>query len=334
MRLTVEQARALVDRAMRSAGFENDDARLIADHLIDCELRGVSYGGLARAISIAERVARTGVSRHPIRTIKETAVSASLDGGDRIGYVVAHRAMSFAMEKASVNGLAIVGANNTWYTGMLSYYAEMAAARGLVSLIASNASPWVAPHGATEGRFGTNPICVGFPAAGEPVIWDIGTSAIMHAEVKLAQELGQQLPEGVAFDATGRATRDPAAALDGAFASWGGHKGSGLGIVVQLLGALAGGPAIPPEMAEFGMVVMAINPDLLTSADDFARNVSAYAESVRTARPVESNRPVRMPFDRSRAERKRRLAEDAIEVAHAVHQRLVEIASREGTDGA
>ena len=334
MRLTVEQARALVDRAMRSAGFEHDDARLIADHLIDCELRGVSYGGLPRAISIAERIARTGVSHQPIRIVKETAVSASLDGGDRIGYVVAHRTMSIAIEKASGNGLAIVGANNTWYTGMLSYYAEMAAARRFVSLIASNASPWVAPHGATEGRFGTNPICVGFPAAGEPVIWDIGTSAIMHAEVKLAQELGQQLPEGVAFDAVGRSTRDPVAALDGAFASWGGHKGSGLGIVVQLLGALAGGPAIPPEMAGFGMVVIAINPDLLSSADDFAQNVSAYAESVRTARPVECDRPVRMPFDRSRAERTRRLSEDAIEVAQSVHQRLVAIAGREGTDGA
>ena len=68
-------------------------------------------------------------------------------------------------------------------------------------MIASNASPWVAPHGATEGRFGTNPICVGFPSADEPVIWDIGTSAIMHAEVKLADALGQQLPEGVAYAA-------------------------------------------------------------------------------------------------------------------------------------
>src|SRR5688572_24809634 len=189
---------------------------------------------------------------------------------------------------------------------MLSYYAEMAAARKLVSLIASNASPWVAPHGATEGRFGTNPICVGFPGAGEPVIWDIGTSAIMHAEVKLAQELGRQLPEGVAFDAAGRATRDPVAALDGAFASWGGHKGSGLGIVVQLLGALAGGPAIPPEMAGFGMIVIAIRPNLLTDADEFQHAVAGYAESVRSARPVEGGPAVRMPFDRSRAERRRR----------------------------
>jgi delta1-piperideine-2-carboxylate reductase len=328
MRLTIERARGLVDGVMRAVGYDADEAATIADHLIDCELRGVTYGGLARAISIADRTIRTGVSQLPIRVVKETPVSASIDGADHIGYVVAEQAMSLAIEKAEASGISLVGASNTWYTGMLSYYAEMAAARRLVAIIASNASPWVAPHGATEGRFGTNPICVGFPGVNEPVIWDIGTSAIMHAEVKLAEQLGETLPAGVAFDSAGQVTHDPAAALGGAFAAWGGHKGSGLGIVVQLLGALAGGPAIPGELAGFGMVIIAIKPDLLTDAGDFAREVSAYAQSVRAARPIEGGPPVRMPFDRSRAERTRQLAEDSVTVADAVYSRLAEIARR------
>src|SRR5215204_5932417 len=119
MRLTVEQARGLAVRAMRAVGHDAQDAGLIADHLIDCELRGVTYGGLARAVSIAERTVRTGVSQAPIRLVKETPVAASIDGADHIGYVVAHRAMTMAIDKASASGIAIVGANNTWYTGML-----------------------------------------------------------------------------------------------------------------------------------------------------------------------------------------------------------------------
>jgi LDH2 family malate/lactate/ureidoglycolate dehydrogenase len=333
VRLSIEEARTLVDGAMRAVGHDAEEARLIADHLIDCELRGVGYGGLARAVSVAERSRRTGVSREPIRVVKETTVSASIDGADHIGYVVARKAMTVAIEKASASRIAIVGAYNTWYTGMLSYYAEMAVGRGLVSLIASNASPWVAPHGATEGRFGTNPICVGFPSADQPVIWDIGTSAIMHAEVLLAGRLGQPLPEGVAFDGSGRSTRSPAAALEGAFAAWGGHKGSGLGIVVQLLGALAGSPAMPPELAGFGMTIITIRPDLLTPADDFARAVADYARSVRGARPVAGGPQVRMPFDRSRAERTRRLAEGIIDVADAVYEELNDIA-RDAATGA
>ena len=309
---------------MSALGHDSADADLIADHLVDCELRGLHYGGLARAISIAERIERSGDHRRPIAILHETPVSVRLDGGDHIGYVVAHRAATLAIEKAEALGIAVVGASDTWYTGMLSYYAEMAATRGLVSMIASNASPWVAPYGATEGRLGTNPISFGFPGA-DPIILDIGTSAIIHAEVTLARRLGNDLPENVAYDSDGLPTRDPAAALAGAFAAWGGHKGSGLAIVVQLLGIMAGSPAIPPELAGFGYLIVAMRPDLMGPAETFRENVSAFAKAVRTARPVPGGAPVRMPFDRSRRERQRRLAENAIEIPDILFTRLTRI---------
>ena len=328
MDLTVSEARALAERVMRALGYDAREAAVIADHLIDCELRGVHYGGLPRALSIAERAARTTEPPRPLRVEKETPVSARIDGGDRIGYVVAHEATRLAIAKASASGIAIVGANNTWYTGMLSHYAEMAAADGLVTMIASHASPWVAPHGASEGRLGTNPICFGFPSADEPVIWDIGTSSIMHAEVTLAGRLGQALPDGVAYDAAGQPTVDPTAALEGAFATWGGHKGSGLAMVVQLLGGLAGAPFIPPDLAEFGFVIVAVRPDLLTSGDGFKTGVAAFAASVRRARSIDDDVPVRMPFDRSREERRRRLREDRIEVPDAVYSSLTALIAK------
>ncbi|HEX4278942.1 MAG TPA: Ldh family oxidoreductase [Bryobacteraceae bacterium] len=327
MRIAIADAHDLITRLMVSLGHDAEDAKLIVGHLIDCELRGASYGGLARAISIAERIERTGDRRRPIRILHETPGSARLDGGDNIGYVVAHRATSIAIEKADACGIAVVGASDTWYTGMLSYYAEMAAARGLVSFIASNASPWVAPHGATQGRFGTNPICFGFPSADEPVIFDAGTSAIIHAEVTLAGRMGEDLPAGVAFDAEGAPTRDPAAALAGAFAAWGGHKGSGIAIAVQLMGILAGSPPIPPQLAGFGFLIVCMRPDLMGPAETFLESVSAYADAVRSARPVAGGPPVRMPFDRSRLERERRRAEDAIEIPDSIVARLQEILS-------
>jgi len=325
MRLTIEEAHRLAARVMATLGHDATDAELIADHLMDCELRGLSYGGLARAISIAERMERHGDLRRPISILHQTPVSARIDGGDHIGYVVAHRATTVAIEKAEAAGIAVVGASDTWYTGMLSYYAEMAAARGLVSMIASNASPWVAPHGATEGRLGTNPICFGFPSADQPMIFDAGTSAIIHAEVTLARRLGDDLPENAAFDRDGLATRDPTAALAGAFANWGGHKGSGLGIAVQLLGILAGSPPIPPELAGFGYIIVAMRPDLMGPAETFRENVSAFAKAVRSARPVAGGSAVRMPFDRSRRERQRRLSENAIEIPDVLVTQLERI---------
>jgi len=326
MRLTIEAATSLARQALGALGYDADEAALIADHLIDCDLRGLAYGGLARIISIGDRLARIGDRRAPMRIVRETPVSAKIDGGDQIGYLVADRATRLAIEKVGTAGIAIVAAYQTWYTGMLSYYAEMMAAAGLVSMMASNTSPWVAPHGASEGRFGTNPICFGFPGAADPVIWDVGTAAIIHADVTLHQRLGQQLPEGVAFDPDGRATRDPAQALAGAFAAWGGAKGSGLGLVVQLLGTLAGSPPIPPELANFGFLVLAISPSLFSSEAEFRSQVTQYARAVRAARPVEGGAGARMPFDRSRAERRRRLSEDAIDIADEIHAALARLA--------
>ena len=322
MRLTLTDARRLAERVMEAFGHSPAEAALIADHLMDCEVRGLDYGGLARAVSVAERFQRTTTPREPIRVLHETPVSARIDGGDQIGYLVAHKAMELAIGKAETSGIAVVGACRTWYTGMLSYYAEMAAARGLVSMIASNASPWVAPYGGTQGRFGTNPMCFGFPTAGEPVIWDIGTSAIIHAEVTLAKRLGHDLPEGVAYGPDGAPTRDPAAALAGAFAAWGGPKGSGLAIVVHLLGMLAGSPTLPPELADFGMVIITLKPDLLGDADTFRRNASAYGEAVRATRPVAGGGPVRMPFDGSRRLREERRAAGSIEVPDLLVRQL------------
>jgi LDH2 family malate/lactate/ureidoglycolate dehydrogenase len=313
---------------MQSLGHSAEEARLIADHLIDCELRGLSYGGLPRALSICERFQRLGNRRKPIRVAHETPVSALVEGGDNLGYLVGHRAMSIAIQKAKATGLAAVGANDTWYTGMLSYFAEMAAKEGLVSLIASNATPWVAPHGATEGRFGTNPICVGFPADGDPIIWDIGTAAIMHAEVVLHRRQGTPLPDGMGFGPDGAPTRDPTAALHGALAVWGGHKGSGLAMAVQLLGAMCNAPAMPRDIAAFGCLFVVMSPGLFMPPEAFRAQVSEYAAAVRAARPVAGGPPVRMPFDRSAAERRRRMVEDAIEVPDAIHARLVEVAGR------
>ena len=325
-RLTIAEARGLSERVMRSIGHSADEARIISDHLIDCELRGLSYGGLPRALSIAERITKTnegGKPRGAITVESRTPVSALVAGGDNVGYLVALKAMEIAIERAKLHGVAVIGCNDTWYTGMLSYYAERIVAAGLVCMIASNATPWVAPHGGTQGRFGTNPICYGFPAAeGDPIIWDIGTSTIMHAEVVLHGRLGTKLPEGRAFGPDGKPTTDPAAALAGALVPWGGAKGSGLGLVVQLLGAMCDSPIMPVGRAQYGCLFVVMSPGLLMAPEVFKASVSEYATAVRGARPVDGGEPVRMPVERSAAERRRRIAAGVIEVPDDVLAQL------------
>jgi len=326
MRISLERARQLAHDSLGALGFSPHECRTIASHLMDCELRGLEYSGLARILSIADRLSANPSTGGAMRVTRESPVSAQLDGGDRLGYLVAEEATRVAVEKARASGLGAVGANNTWYTGMLSYYAETVVAEGMVAVIASNATPWVAPFGGSEGRFGTNPICFGFPSDGVPVIWDTGISEIIHAQVVMADRTGQPLPAGVAYDADGHATRDPVAALTGSFVNWGGHRGSGLGVVVQLLGVLAGSPILPPHLQDFGFFVLAIRPDLFVEAAEFRASVSEYAAQIRATRRLDADVPVRVPFERSAALRAARIASGSIDVEDVVYAAVRQLA--------
>jgi len=332
MQLDVSTARELMHSALGATGYAAEEAKAIADHLIDCELRGLGYAGLARAVAIIQHDRRCGLQRRPITIVRETPVSARIDGGDDLGYLVANRATEIAIAKCASSGIAVVGASRTHFTGMYSYYLEKVAARGFVGMIAGSGPSMVAPYGATEPRFSTNPIAFGFPSAdGVPVIWDISTSSTTHAEVLLAKRLGHSLPEGIGYDREGRATTEPGAVLeDGALSVWGGHRGSGLALSVQLLAMMAGQTNVfgrGAEPADFGYLIIVIDPALLGPPQDFAHAVKEYCGSVREARPLDPAKPVRVPFDRSAEIRRQTLKEDRIEVADLVVKTLREMAA-------
>ena len=327
MKMKIGDARALAIGALKGLKFDQSSAEITADHLVDAALRGVTFGSLPRILAIAEKLDESD-RRTPIRVIRETPLSALIDGGDQVGYVVAHRATSMAIEKAKKTGIAIVGANNTWYTGLFAYYMEMAARAGLVAFAVGNGPAVVAPEGAIDPRMGTNPISFGFPSTGDPVIWDIGTCAIMHGELLLHRRLGEQLPAGVAHDKDGKTTLDPSAALAGAIKTWGGHKGSGLSIVVQTLGALCDCPVISPGMREMSYLVMVFDPKLLIPDGEYPARVSELSEKIRSARPVDPKKPIRMPFERSAKDRRRRKSEDVVEVPDPVVDGLKKLAAR------
>ena len=129
MKLTIEEARHLSERTLIAGGYTEDEANRITQHIMDTELRGLDYGGLARTLSIFERTTELGYTRGPIEIVHETPLSALVDGRNTIGYLVARFASDLCIEKASTQGMAVVGARDTWHTGMLSFFAEMAAER-------------------------------------------------------------------------------------------------------------------------------------------------------------------------------------------------------------
>jgi delta1-piperideine-2-carboxylate reductase len=319
VKISISEASSLLRTSLQRIGYPESSAEKIAHHLLDAELRQYGIAGLARVLSVAEHLGPHSLPATETVTTRESPCTAQVDGQDAIGYLVALKATEMAIQKAKQVGVSVVCANNTWYTGMLSYYAEMACNEDLVVVIASHCTAWVAPHGGCEPMFGTNPICIGFPSSGEvPVIWDIGTSKIIHAEAKLAVRTGSQLKEGVAFDKEGNCTTDPVAALQGALAVWGEHRGTGLAVAIQLLGAMAGSPALPPEMKDFGFVVMCIDPGCFGDVDRFKAEVGGYGEKMKRSKPVDARNKMRMPFERSYVEREKVKGRGWIEVEQGV----------------
>ncbi|KAH8812549.1 Malate/L-lactate dehydrogenase [Xylogone sp. PMI_703] len=300
VQLSIPEARKLAQSALLAVGYNDEDADTISYHLMDAQLRGYGPTGLARAVTIAQRVGQNPVGKVDMVITRETASSAQLDAKGAIGYLSAYHATELAIKKAKAGGIGIVGVSDTFYAGMLSYYAEMCTRQDLVVMIAASAGPWVAPHGSYTPRFGTNPFCMAFPSRGEqPIIWDIGTSKIIHAQVKLAQLMGEELPEDTAYDEEGAMTRDPFKAMQGAMAVWGGHKGSGLAVAIQLLGALAGAPAHTGDIDGWGLLVIAMDPEMFRPVDEFKKEVDSYSQTIRSSKPLKGNGPIRMPFDRS-----------------------------------
>ncbi|MCY1411120.1 Delta(1)-pyrroline-2-carboxylate/Delta(1)-piperideine-2-carboxylate reductase [compost metagenome] len=153
-------------------------------------------------------------------------------------------ARELLVEKARSAGIAVLAIHNSHHFAALWPDVEPFADEGLVALSVVNSMTCVVPHGARQPLFGTNPIAFAAPCAGtDPIVFDMATSAMAHGDVQIAARKGEQLPDGIGVDSQGEPTRDPQKILDGgALLPFGGHKGSALSMMVELLAAaLTGG---------------------------------------------------------------------------------------------
>src|SRR6201995_4355644 len=230
IKLSVAEARDLAEGALRSIGFDDNEARIVADHVVDAALCGYEYSGLAKILNLPES-ARFKLPRRPMKVLRETDVSIAFDGGNNVGMLSLFHAAEAAIRKAAAHGIALVSVTDAWMSGRSAYFVEMVAKAGLVAIHTAASHPMVAPPGGAKGVLGTNPLAMAITSAREPVVLDFGTSAYMMTEVMLRERLGELLPEGVAIGPGGEPTRDPSLARRGALLPFGDYKGFGLALM-------------------------------------------------------------------------------------------------------
>ncbi len=308
VRLAVAEARALGEGALGRIGYSEDDARVVVDQLIDNSLCGYRFAGLPRILAIA-REAKSQNTRSPVAIVHETATTALVDGGNNVGYVAVYRGAEIAIAKARASGVASVGVYNSYFSGRNAYYLEQIVKAGLVGMHSASGSPHIVPPGATRPALGTNPIAFGFPSADGPVIFDIGTASLMWGEVLLAAETGEELPEGVAYDADGNPTRDGKAAAKGGVSAWGGHKGYGLALAIQALGLLAGAALPRGQAQDYGFLFFVVDPGAMLPGNPFAAQMADLVRAIQATPRHDDVAEIRIPSQRAFRERERRRAE-------------------------
>jgi len=318
IRLSVTEAREHSERALRSIGYDPEEARIIADHVIDAALCGNEYSGLAKILNIPEH-RRFKQPRYPMKVLRETEVSTLYDGGNNVGMLAMYHAACAAIDKAAARGVAISAVTNSWMSGRSAYYMEMIANAELVGIHTAASAPTVAPPGGTRPALGTNPIAFGMPSSLGPVVFDMGTSAFMGTDLAYRERLGQRLPEGVAVDPQGRPTRDPTQARLGALLPFGGYKGYGLAFIVQALGLLAG-PALDAGEDD-GYLLVAFKPDLLVSRDQFKKQLGQLVDRIKDTPRQPGVGEIRIPGERAFRSREHALT-DGIEIDRAIYDAL------------
>ncbi len=301
VQLSVAEARALSDKALLALGYAEDDVRILSDHMLDAALCGYEYSGLPKILNMAEqRQLRPAPTE--MRVLYETPVSTRFDGGGENGMLTLYRATQAAILKASVQGFSIVGVNNTWMSGRGSFYVELMARAGFIGLHTVSSRFQVAPPGGAKPALGTNPMAFGFPTEGDPLLIDMGTSALMFTDLALKVRRGEQLHAGLAIDADGRPTQDPLLASLGAVLPFGGYKGFALGLAMQALGILAGSGE---DKEKSGYLLIAIKPDLMLPLVEYKRELQLSLQRIK-ATPLQAGvAAIRIPSERAYRDRKK-----------------------------
>lgn len=320
-----ESLRALVVAMVAAAGWSEAEAQETAEHLVLANLSGHDSHGVGMLPLYFNALADGNLkpqSRLSIRS--EAGPFLIADGNIALGQPTARKAVDRAITIAQAGGVAILNLLDSHHIGRIGHYAEVAAAAGLISFFWVNVAgraPIVAPHGAKQARFGTNPHAIGIPVpGGEPIILDFATSRMAHGKARVALNKGVPVPEGYIIDGEGRPTTEPKHVFQhaipdlplGALLPFGEHKGAGLSLIVELLSAGLMGAARIDEKPQKSWIInslfgVLIDPARLEpDAGLRQRRIESYLSFVRAAAPQDPAQPVLAPGDKERITRRER----------------------------
>ena len=259
-----DELEAFTSRVLQAYGVSEEEALITVRVLVASDLRGIPSHGVARLgryiAGLKAGYIKPGVE---FEVVEPAPAIASIDAKDGIGQVVSEQAMDLAIAKARANGLGLVTVRNSNHFGIAGYYAAKAVAADMIGICMTNAAPLVVPTYGTRALLGTNPIAFGAPATGElDFLLDTATSVVPRGKLEVYDRNEKQMPVGWSIDEKGFDCQNPGRVLKNLLArvgggilplggrgeEFGGHKGYGLAMMVDVLSGVLSGSAFGPDV--------------------------------------------------------------------------------------
>ncbi len=295
--VTEEKLSWFIKDCLQACGFQKEESGIIADSLVEADLRGLNTHGVIRIPMYLNRV-RAGLINPQAQyaVLMNKANLALLDAQNGMGQLASIAAMNLAIEKAGQSSVGMVGVSNSNHFGTAAYYSMMAASRGFVGIACSNTEPLMAAIGGADAVVGNNPLSIAIPQEDRPdLVLDMAMSAAAIGKIVLAQKKDGSIPWGWATDKHGQETTSAEEALDGGtLLPFSGPKGFGLALVVDVIsGILTGagyGSQVHSPFTDFsspqnvGHMFMAINIAEFMPLELFYQRIKDMMDMLKSAR--------------------------------------------------
>jgi uncharacterized oxidoreductase len=319
-RIQAAELRQYVTRIIAMTGSTPEEAAQVADNLVMANLSGHDSHGVGMVPRYVDAVLEGGLSPNTgVKVLLDTGPMLNLDGQRGYGQITGVQAMNMGIERAKQYGVCTVALSRSHHLGRIGHFAEMAVAQGLVSMhfVNVHSRPVVAPFGGGDGRFGTNPCCIGVPMGQRPpFVLDFATSRVAQGKMRVAYNKGEQVPPGYLIDEHGHPTTQPGVVvvpqsngLFGALMTFGEHKGFGMAVACELLGGAVTGNGTWHREADNrravlnGMLTVLIDPVKLGTQDSFEQEAQAFSDWVKQSPDAPDSDGVRLAGDPERAAR-------------------------------
>ncbi len=329
-------------RLLMAAGVLSEDAQVVAESLVEANRRGVDSHGVARLPHYLERIGHGSINPQPrMQTTPLGPAVARVDGDHGLGQVVMNRATTEAIGLARQAGAGWVSVCNSSHCGALAYYGLRIARAGMIGLVFTHVDPFVLPHGSREPFCGTNPICLTAPGlSDEALCLDMATSVVPWNTIANAVMEQVPIPLGWGVTSEGRDTTDPRDVV--ALYPCGTYKGSGLGLMIDVLCAMLSGAPIGPDIPRMygdlsarrllGGLVGAIDISRFVALEAFHQRISELIRRWNGLQPIEGCRQVLYPGQPEILSGERR-SREGIPVGLQVLKQLESLAESYGLDG-